>query len=102
MTIIARALIRNPEILILDEATSALDSVTEKKIRDAINLISKNKTTIIIAHRLSTLKDVDRILVFENGNIIEDGSHAELLSKEKGYYKRLWDSQNDYYEVYED
>jgi ATP-binding cassette subfamily B protein len=99
---IARAFLKDAPIIILDEATSALDSVTEKKIRDAINLISKNKTTIIIAHRLSTLKDVDRILVFENGNIIEDGSHAELLSKEKGYYKRLWDSQNDYYEVYED
>ena len=99
---IARAFLKDAPIIILDEATSALDSVTEKKIKDAINLVSKNKTTIIIAHRLSTLKDVDRILVFENGKIIEDGNHAELLSKDEGYYKKLWDSQNDYYEVKED
>jgi len=99
---IARAFLKDAPIIILDEATSALDSVTEKKIKNAIDLISQNKTTIIIAHRLSTLKEVDRILVFENGAIIEDGSHEELLKKDGGYYKKLWDSQNDYYDSKED
>jgi ATP-binding cassette subfamily B protein len=95
---IARAFLKDAPIIILDEATSALDSVTERQIKDAINFVSKNKTTLIIAHRLSTLRDVDRILVFESGKIIEDGSHGELIQKENGYYKSLWESQNEYFE----
>lgn len=89
---IARAIMKDAPIVIMDEATSALDTWTEKKIRDGLDYISKNKTTIVIAHRLSTLADVDRILVFKDGRIIEDGSHHELL-KDSKYYKMLWSLQ---------
>ena len=95
---IARAILKNAPIVILDEATSALDSITEQKIKEAINRLIVNKTTIIIAHRLSTLKEMDRMLVFDDGKIIEDGNHDELIKVENGYYKRLWDSQNDLYD----
>jgi ATP-binding cassette, subfamily B, bacterial len=89
---IARAMLKNAPILILDEATSSLDSITEKYIQDALNLIMQNKTTIVIAHRLSTLSKMDRILVFDNGKIIEDGTHEELLAK-AGHYARMWEMQ---------
>lgn len=89
---IARAMLKNAPILILDEATSALDSVTEKYIQEALNLLMQDKTTIIIAHRLSTLSKMDRILVFDNGEIIEDGTHEELLL-EGGHYAKMWQMQ---------
>lgn len=91
---IARAILKNAPILILDEATSSLDSITEKLIQDSLDFLMKNKTTIIIAHRLSTLSTVDRILVFENGKIIQDGPLKKLL-KEKGHFKDLWSMQVD-------
>ncbi len=89
---IARAFLKNSPILILDEATSQLDSITENLIQDALQKLIQNKTTLVIAHRLSTLKSMDRILVFDQGKIIEDGSHQDLLSL-NGSYKKLWDSQ---------
>ncbi len=89
---LARAILKNAPILILDEATSQLDSITETEIQDSLWEIMKNKTTLIIAHRLSTLLNMDRIMVFEKGQIVEDGTHKELLTK-KGLYKTLWDSQ---------
>jgi ATP-binding cassette subfamily B protein len=89
---IARALLKNAPLLILDEATSALDSVTEKYIQDALNHLMRGKTTIVIAHRLSTLSEMDRILVFDNGQIIEDGTHESLI-KRKGHYAKMWQMQ---------
>jgi ATP-binding cassette, subfamily B, bacterial len=89
---IARALLKNAPILLLDEATSALDTVTEKHIQDSLNILMRDKTCIIIAHRLSTLQHVDRILVFEQGAIVEDGKHHALLAL-NGVYARLWNSQ---------
>ncbi len=89
---IARAMLKNSPILILDEATSALDSVTEKYIQDALNQIMQNKTTIVIAHRLSTLAKMDTILVFDKGEIIEEGSHAQLVAKD-GHYAKMWKMQ---------
>ena len=89
---IARAVLKNAPILILDEATSALDSVTEKYIQESLHHLMEGKTTIIIAHRLSTLSAMDRILVFDNGQIIEDGSHADLL-KSNGHYAEMWQMQ---------
>ncbi len=89
---IARAILKNAPILILDEATSALDSKTEQYIQESLNFLMKNKTTIVIAHRLSTLTQMDRILVFDKGRIVEDGSHVELLNQES-LYKQLWETQ---------
>ena len=90
--IIARAIIKNAPILILDEATSNLDSITETHIQDSLRYLMQNKTVLVIAHRLSTLKDMDRILVFDNGKIVEDGTHDALISHHKLYHK-LWLSQ---------
>jgi ATP-binding cassette subfamily B protein len=89
---IARAFLKNSPILILDEATSALDSVTEKEIQKTLWQLMQNKTCIVVAHRLSTLLDMDRILVFEKGKIIQDGSHTQLIANE-GVYKKLWETQ---------
>ncbi|MFI4937785.1 MAG: ABC transporter ATP-binding protein [Candidatus Berkiellales bacterium] len=89
---IARAFLKNAPILILDEATSQLDSVTEQYIQESLWELMQNKTTIVIAHRLSTLLHMDRILVFDKGKIVEDGSHQELLAKE-GFYATLWKAQ---------
>jgi ATP-binding cassette subfamily B protein len=89
---IARGMLKNAPIMILDEATSQLDSITENYIQEALWNAIKDKTTIVIAHRLSTLLHMDRILVFEKGKIVEDGSHTELLAK-NGVYKSLWDAQ---------
>jgi ATP-binding cassette subfamily B protein len=89
---IARAILKNAPILILDEATSALDSVTEKYIQEALHTLMTGRTTIVIAHRLSTLSEMDRILVFDNGKIIEDGNHQELIQL-NGHYARMWQMQ---------
>jgi ATP-binding cassette subfamily B protein len=89
---IARAFLKNAPILILDEATSQLDSITENLIQDSLWKLMQNKTTIVIAHRLSTLLQMDRIVVFDEGKIIEDGTHLELLEK-GGLYKTLWTTQ---------
>ncbi len=88
---ISRAILKNAPILILDEATSQLDSVTEQYIQESLWNLMKEKTTIIIAHRLSTLLRMDRILVFDQGKIIQDGTHEELLKG--GLYKTLWETQ---------
>ena len=90
---IARAMLKNSPILILDEATSALDSENEAKVQDALNKLIRSRTTIIVAHRLSTIKDVDRILVIKNGIISEEGSHKELIRKD-GLYAKLWNRQS--------
>lgn len=89
---IARAILKNAPILILDEATSQLDSVTESYIQESLWELMQDKTTIVIAHRLSTLLHMDRILVFDQGKIVEDGNHQELLVR-GGLYKILWDAQ---------
>ncbi|MDB6081678.1 MAG: putative transporter ATP-binding protein [Chlamydiia bacterium] len=89
---LARAILKNAPILILDEATSALDSVTEKYIQDSLKYLMEGRTTIVIAHRLSTLSDMDRILVFNEGEVIEDGTHNELIAA-GGHYARLWEMQ---------
>tara|TARA_Y200000002_G_C22675875_1_gene662060 strand:+ start:961 stop:2793 length:1833 start_codon:yes stop_codon:yes gene_type:complete len=85
---IARAVLKNPAILVLDEATSALDSESEKLVQDALTNLMKNKTSIVIAHRLSTIQNADKIIVLDNGKIIEEGKHKELMSK-KGTYNAL-------------
>ena len=89
---IARVVLKNAPILILDEATSSLDSVTEQAIQETLEAVMKGKTVIVVAHRLSTIAHLDRILVFDQGRIVEDGSHAELLSR-GGAYQRLWSRQ---------
>jgi len=90
---IARAILRDAPILVLDEATSALDSESEVLIQDALHNLIQNKTTIVIAHRLSTVRAMDRIIVIENGKIIEDDTHEELIKKDEGVYKKLWNLQ---------
>lgn len=90
---IARAMIKQAPILVLDEATSALDSESEQLIQDALWKLMENKTAIVIAHRLSTIQKMDRIIVLENGNIVEEGTHTQLL-KENGTYAKLWAHQS--------
>ena len=89
---IARAVLKNPSIFFFDEATSALDTITEKEINKNLNKISQNKTTLIIAHRLSTVSNADKIIVIDKGNIIEEGDHLSLLKK-NGLYALMWNKQ---------
>ena len=89
---IARTLLKNPPILILDEATSALDTLTEREIKDSLKSLAKERTTIIIAHRLSTVVDADKILVLDKGKIIEQGTHNQLIKK-RGLYADMWSTQ---------
>lgn len=92
---IARAMLKNSPILVLDEATSSLDSISEKYIQDSLNQLMNNKTAIVIAHRLSTIQKMDRILVLDNGKIIEEGNHKELIEK-NGAYAKLWNHQTGF------
>jgi ATP-binding cassette subfamily B protein len=84
---IARAIIRDPDVIILDEATSALDSISEKEIQHAINNLTKNRTTFIVAHRLSTIRDADRIAVIKGGMCVEIGSYEELMAAQGEFYR---------------
>uniref|UniRef100_A0A4W5LN96 ABC transporter domain-containing protein n=1 Tax=Hucho hucho TaxID=62062 RepID=A0A4W5LN96_9TELE len=86
---IARALLKNPSVLILDEATSSLDSESEKLVQEALEILMEGRTSIIIAHRLSTIRSADQILVLDNGKISEQGTHQELINLENGLYKNL-------------
>lgn len=92
---IARAILKNPKILILDEATAAMDTRTERRIQNALSQLIRGKTTIMIAHRLSTLRDADELVVIERGRLAEQGTHAELLNKEDGVYRHLFELQEE-------
>ncbi|MDN6383665.1 MAG: ATP-binding cassette domain-containing protein, partial [Tetragenococcus koreensis] len=89
---IARMFLKNPPILILDEATSALDTETEEVIQESLNSLAAGRTTLIIAHRLATIKHATRIIVMSEAGILEEGTHEELMEKE-GHYKKLYDAQ---------
>lgn len=89
---IARVLLKDPPIVIFDEATSNIDTETEVKIREALEVLTQGRTTIVIAHRFSTLQKVDRILVLDRGDLVDEGTHATLLARE-GLYRRLYESQ---------
>ncbi len=90
---IARAILKNAPLLVLDEATSSLDSESEMLIQEALLNLMKNKTTLVIAHRLSTIMRMDRIVVLQNGQIVEEGTHGDLIQQTSGLYKRLWELQ---------
>ncbi len=90
---IARALLKNPPIMILDEATSALDSESEILVQEAIDNLMQNRTSFVIAHRLSTVRNADKIFVMERGKIVQEGSHTELMELEKGLYRKLYEMQ---------
>jgi ATP-binding cassette subfamily B protein len=91
---IARAMLKDAPILILDEATSALDSISERHIQEAFERLMEGRTTLVVAHRLSTIQKMDRIVVFDNGSIVEEGSHTELIKKNNGVYAGLWKEQS--------
>ena len=88
-----RAYVTNPSILVLDEATSSVDSYSEQLIQDATDKITKNRTSIVIAHRLATVQKADKIVVMDAGQIVEMGTHKELLKVENGYYRNLYEVQ---------
>jgi ABC-type multidrug transport system fused ATPase/permease subunit len=88
-----RAYLSNPSILILDEATSSIDTYSEELIQKATETITKGRTSIVIAHRLATIINADKIIVMDKGQIVEEGTHQELVNKAEGYYKKLYDSQ---------
>ena len=90
---IARAIIKNSKILLLDDCLSAVDTNTEKEILNHLKSFTKSKTTIIVSHRISSLKHADQIIVFENGQIVQQGKHTDLMGV-KGYYKELFEKQN--------
>jgi ABC-type multidrug transport system fused ATPase/permease subunit len=92
---LARAILANPAILILDEATSNVDTNTERVMQESLRQISKGRTCIIIAHRLSTVTDADRIIVLEHGSIVETGSHQELMDKQGLYYQMFQTLSNN-------
>jgi ATP-binding cassette subfamily B protein len=91
---IARAILKDAPILVLDEATSALDSESERHIQEALWTLMKNRTAIVIAHRLSTVRQMDRLVVIDSGRIVEQGTHEQLLAK-RGHYAALWEHQSD-------
>jgi ATP-binding cassette subfamily B protein len=95
---IARAILKNPSILVLDEATSSLDVRSEQLVQEALEKLMENRTTIVIAHRLSTIRKADRILVIKDGQIAESGSHEELSGLDNGIYRNLlklqWEKQS--------
>ena len=91
----ARAIVKNPSLLILDEATSSIDTETEKEVQSALLKLLKGRTSIIIAHRLSTIVDCDAILLLEKGKILEQGSHKELMEKKGAYYSLYMDQFKD-------
>jgi len=95
---IARTILKSPPILILDEATSALDSMTEREIQTALRQVSRNRTTLVIAHRLTTVVDADEIIVLDQGSIVERGTHL-LLLKKRGLYAQMWNRQREAEEV---
>jgi len=97
---IARAILTDPKILILDEATSSVDTITERNIQDALDRLIEGRTVFAIAHRLSTLRRADRLFVFEDGRIIEQGTHAELLQKKSGTYRKLSQMQREIHDFY--
>ena len=90
---LARAVLSDARILILDEATSSLDSISEQLLQQAVEEVTRGRTTIVIAHRLSTVQRADRILLFEDGAVVEEGTHRQLLAKPDGRYRRLFDAQ---------
>ncbi|MBP0650574.1 ABC transporter ATP-binding protein, partial [Mycobacterium tuberculosis] len=90
---IARAFLADAPILILDEATSSLDAESEAAVQQAIERLMQNRTTIVIAHRLSTVRAMDRLLVFDKGRVVEDGDHERLMHLEHGIYRRLFERQ---------
>ena len=91
---LARILMRNPDIIVLDEATASLDSISEQKIMETIYQRIKDRTVIMVAHRLSTIRDCDCIFVFEHGELVEQGTHDFLLKKD-GKYSQMWRAQNE-------
>ena len=91
LVVFARVLLQNPSILILDEATASVDPFTETQIQEAMEKVMQGRTTIIIAHRLVTVRHVDRIIVLDHGKIVEEGNHENLMSK-NGYYSRLYNT----------
>ena len=90
---IARAILRNPRILVLDEPTSALDAESEKYVTEALEGLMKGRTTFIIAHRLSTVRKADKIVVLDKGRVVEVGRHDELIQKPNGIYRKLYELQ---------
>jgi ABC-type multidrug transport system fused ATPase/permease subunit len=90
---IARAVLKNPKILILDEATSSLDSESERLVQEALEKLMHGRTSVVIAHRLATVRNADKIIVLDGGTIVEQGTHVELLSNENGLYKSLTELQ---------